>query len=281
MLISIYSCRGWKEPASAKADITGEKRIVSEVVNRIVDLLPREIYYASYAGSYNGESMVFVRESLDVIIHEAWHRYVDEKGLSTGAGLAIEEASALVIDEYCTRNPVYERHIRSSSEFVKLYRKVMARPDSPAMRDEILRAAAQHGYQRDITDPRISPWAYLTDDLKYMLLYGICLDVTRKGIEFAREVYLEALGAVKEDGIQEGLDVLRSYASSAVSDEFDFDIYPFEEEMPKLFSTRNVEIYGNDAEAVSIMRRAQALFQELRCEPGHASQEATAEESPG
>ncbi|MBW2971626.1 hypothetical protein KY359_01190 [Candidatus Woesearchaeota archaeon] len=269
----MYSCRGWKKPVSAKIDLEGEEEVARSIASSIVDRLhkKREVYYAEYGGAYNGgeSGTVFVRHTLDVIVHEAWHMYVDNVGLSTTEGLAIEEASSLVIDEYATR--AYDRihpHLRASRAFARLYKEISCRRDSKNARENVMRVAKRHAYNGvalQSGDRRVSPWAYLTDDLKYMLLYQLCFDLTRKGIEHARNVYVEALKKVKETGIlQEGIEVLKAHATKRVRDLYDFRVEPFDEDMEKVYDHRTegnvlipgfprVEVCGNDRNAVKEM----------------------------
>jgi len=272
LIIGIYSCRDWKKPISAKIDLNGEEEVVKSIANSIVDKLcgTREVYYADYAGAFcDDRRTILVRESLDVIVHEAFHRYIDNIGLSTSQGLPIEEAASLVIDEFATRNEDrVQRHLRSSRAFAKLYNEVMRRKDSKSVRQAILRTAKRHAYDdamQENPDPRISPWAYLTDDLKYMLLYQLCFDLTRKGIDHAQSRYIESLKAVKETGVlQDGVELLKAHATKRVRDLYDFRVEPFDEDMKKVYDNMangnpavpgfpHAKVYGNDRKAYRMM----------------------------
>ncbi|MBN1544188.1 hypothetical protein JW898_01865 [Candidatus Woesearchaeota archaeon] len=251
----------------------GETEVVRSIANSIVDKLHgcREVFFAEYGGAYNGpgNGTVIVRDTLDIMVHEAWHLYVDNAGLSTPSGLPIEEASGLVIDEYATRKDrKVQRHLRSSRAFARLYREISGKRDSEKVRNRILAVAKRHNYNGEYLvsgDKRVSPWAYLTDDLKYMLFYQLCFDITRKDIEHARNVYLDALKAVKETGVlQEGVDVLKAHARKFIRDLYDFRVEPFDEDMKKVFDNRaddstvlpgfpHAEVHGNDRKASRVM----------------------------
>jgi hypothetical protein len=282
MLINVvYACRGWRQPLSTEIDLEGEDAVVASLREMLIEALHKErhVYYADSSGAYSEDSgILIVRDSIDVRAHERWHEELDKvRQVSTIKGLGIEEGSSLVIDENSTDNVAnIERHKAASRAFLDLYKRIASEPESQALRSHTIDVIMRHAYCdhiKDNPDPRISPWALLADDMKYMLFYLLCRDVDRVGHDYSRAAFIEALAEVKaKDDLNAGVAVLRDCATREVRGLYDFHFEHFDDDTLLIFppdrqgdnlffgGALKVKIYSSDAPAADIALAALKRF---------------------
>jgi len=277
----VYVAQGWKQLLTTEIDIDGDEAIVEMLTDRLVEALHRQrhVFFFECSGSYSNEDGIAIfRDTMNVNVHERWHEYLGKHGLDVSSieGMPLEEPSALLVEQFATGNTEQaDRHKAASRAFISLYKQVISEPYSDLIRQKILDVAQVHAYcdhYRQYQDPRLSTWAFLADDLKYMLYYLLCYDVAMKGIEFAKKVFIEALRRVKEQGsIQAGVDLLKTHARPDISAMYDFPAVPFDEDVPQAFPQQDggevflggdlkVKVYSSDEEATDIALRTVAEF---------------------
>jgi hypothetical protein len=284
----VYAAQGWGQLLTTEIDLDGDEQVVDMLTDRLVEALHRHrhVYFFECLGSYSNDAgITILRDTFNVNVHERWHEFVGRHGLdvSTVEGMPIEEPAALLVEQFAAGNTGQaDRHKAASRAFISLYRQVMAEPCSDLVRQRIMDVAKVHAYSehyRQYQDPRLSPWAFLADDLKYMLYYLLCYDVAMKGIEFAKKVFIEALRKVKEHGsLQAGIDLLKAHARPEIAALYDFPAMHFDADVPLAFPTMDgedifldgrlkIRVYSSDDEATDVALRTVAEFIESYHKP--------------